>query len=189
MKDVIKFLSFIAYTTSIFFLPNNPLILLLFIVNFSIIYLKKIPIKKVSRKTIQVLPFIIFTFAINCILDKITNAIWIGIKLILVCNITIIYSETTSINGMAKTIKTLFYPLKIFKVNTEDIRVMVCISLSMIPILKKDLIEVKEACIAKNIKFNIKNTKIILVRFFGTLISRVSQIEESLIEKGYNSEN
>lgn len=189
MKDVIKFLSFIAYTTSIFFLPNNPLILLLFIVNFSIIFLKKIPFKKVSKKSVQVLPFIIFTFAINCILDNVTNAIWIGIKLFLVCNITIIYSETTSINGIAETIKTLCYPLKIFKVNTEDIRIMVCISLSMIPILIKDLREVKEACKAKSIKFNIKNTKIILAKFFLTLISRVSQIEESLIAKGYNSEN
>ena len=66
---------------------------------------------------------------------------------------------------------------------------MVCISLSMIPILKKDLREVKEACKAKHITFNIKNIKIILSRFFMILITRVNQIEESLIAKGYNSEN
>ena len=91
--------------------------------------------------------------------------------------------------GIATTIKALCYPLKIFKVDTEDIRIMVCISLSMMPILKKDLIEVKEACKAKNITFNIKNTKIILARFFLALISRVGQIEESLIAKGYDSQN
>lgn len=76
-------------------------------------------------------------------------------------------------------------PLKIFKVNTEDIKIMVCISLSVIPVLKKDLQEVKEACIAKNIDFNIKNMKIILSKFFISLIARVSEIEEALIAKEY----
>ncbi len=64
---------------------------------------------------------------------------------------------------------------------------MVCISLSMIPVLKKDLSEVKEACKAKNISMNIKNTKIILGKFFISLIKRVNEIEESLIAKGYNN--
>lgn len=62
---------------------------------------------------------------------------------------------------------------------------MVCISLSVIPVLKKDLLEVKEACIAKNIDFNIKNMKIILSKFFISLIARVSEIEEALIAKEY----
>ena len=92
-------------------------------------------------------------------------------------------------DGIANTIKALCYPLKIFGINTEDIRIMVCISLSMIPIFIKDLREVKEVCKAKNIKFNIKNIKTILGKFFLSLISRVGQIEESLIAKGYNSQN
>lgn len=65
---------------------------------------------------------------------------------------------------------------------------MLCICLSMIPILKKHLYEVKEACIAKNIVFNIKNAKIILAKFFLSIIIRVNQIEESLISKGYGNE-
>ena len=43
------------------------------------------------------------------------------------------------LHGIADTIKAICSPLKIFKVNTDDIKVMVCISLSVIPILKKDL--------------------------------------------------
>ena len=122
------------------------------------------------------------------ILDNLSNALWIGIKLFIVCNITIIYSEITSILGIAETIKIICSPLKILKVNTDEIKVMVCISLSMIPILKKELYEVKEACIAKNIVFNVKNMKIILSKFFITLITRVNEIEESLIAKGYSNE-
>lgn len=65
---------------------------------------------------------------------------------------------------------------------------MVCISLSVIPILKKDLYELKEACTSKKITFNVKNMKIILAKFFLSLISRVNEIEESLIAKGYSNE-
>lgn len=65
---------------------------------------------------------------------------------------------------------------------------MVCISLSVIPVIKKDLYEVKEACIAKNIDFNIKNMNIILSKFFMSLIARVSEIEEAIEAKGYSSE-
>ncbi len=65
---------------------------------------------------------------------------------------------------------------------------MVCIALSVIPTLKKDLHEVKEACIAKNITFNIRNMKIILSKFFLSLIARVNEIGESLRAKGYSGE-
>lgn len=92
------------------------------------------------------------------------------------------------LHGIADTIKAICSPLKIFKVNTDDIKVMVCISLSVIPILKKDLYELKEACKSKSIAFTVKNMKIVLAKFFLSLISRVNEIEESLIAKGYSNE-
>ena len=89
---------------------------------------------------------------------------------------------------MAKTIRLICSPLKIFKINTEDIEVMVCISLSIITILRKNLEEVKEACKAKNIDFNLKNAKTIFAKFFLSLIERINQLEEALIAKGYGIE-
>jgi energy-coupling factor transporter transmembrane protein EcfT len=91
-------------------------------------------------------------------------------------------------HGIAETIKKICFPLKIFKVNTDEIKVMTCISLSMIPILKKNLYEIKEACISKKINFNIRNMKIILTKFFLSLLARVNEIEESLKAKGYSNE-
>lgn len=88
--------------------------------------------------------------------------------------------------GIAATIQLLCNPLKVFNINIDEIRMIVCISLSMIPILKKELSEVKEACKAKNISFNIRNMKCILSKIFLSIIRRVNQIEESLISKGYN---
>ena len=91
------------------------------------------------------------------------------------------------LHGIAETIQLLCTPLKIFKINTDEIKIMICISLSMIPILKKDLLEIKNACRAKKMKFTIKNMKFILSKFFLSLIQRVNQIEKSLIAKGYSS--
>lgn len=184
MKETIKFLIFIIYCTSIFFFPNNELILAFVLINLLAIVFVRKRVKAIIIGTIKILPFIIFTFIINCFLDEIVNAIWIGIKLLIVCNITVTYSKTTTVTGVAETIKNLCAPLKLFKINTDEIKMIVCISLSMIPILKKDLSEMKEACRAKNIKFNFKNMKIILSKFCLSMLMRVNQLEEALIAKG-----
>lgn len=97
MKNVIKFLIFITYSTCIFFLPNNNLILVCFAINLFVMLLTKRYFKNTISRTFNILPYIIFTFFINLLIDNFTNALWIGIKLILVCNITITYSNTTSI--------------------------------------------------------------------------------------------
>lgn len=102
MKNVIRFLLFITYSTSIFFLPNNNFILLFIVLNLLLIFLKNIQIKKVFSKSIHILPFIIFTFIINCFLDSFSNALWIAAKLFIVCNVTIIYSETTNITRYSR---------------------------------------------------------------------------------------
>lgn len=105
MKNVIKLLLFIIYSTSIFFLPNNKFILFFIIFNLLLMFMNNIQIKKVISKSMQVLPFIAFTFIINYILDNFYNALWIGIKLFIVCNITIEYSETTSISRNSRNNK------------------------------------------------------------------------------------
>ena len=100
MKEIIKFLAFLCYATSIFFIPNNIVILLACLVNIAIIFLAKINIKLIIKNLAIFLPFILFTVIINCVLDYYINAIWVGIKLLLVCNITFIYSKTTTVRKL-----------------------------------------------------------------------------------------
>lgn len=184
MKELIGFLLFIIYSTSIFFLPNNKIILLFIFFNFIGMFLVRKKIKKVLKGTWRIIPFILFTFLMNCLLDEISNAIWIGIKLMIVCNTTMIYSATTTINGVAETIKCLCAPLKLCKVNTDEIKMIVCIALSMIPVLRKDLNEMKEACREKRLKFTLRNMKIVLSRYCISMIIRVNQLDEALMAKG-----
>lgn len=114
MKNVIKFLIFLIYSSSIFFLPNNKLILIFIIINlFAIISLLNIKsIKNIIVSTFKIFPFIIFTFVINCLLDNFINALWIGIKLIIVCNITITYSKTTNVIRSCRNYTTIMYSSK-----------------------------------------------------------------------------
>lgn len=77
-------------------------------------------------------------------------------------------------------------PLKIFKIDIKEIGLLVSISLSILPILKKEIYEVRDACKAKNIPFNIKNSKYILSKYFISLLRKVNEMEESLISRGYN---
>jgi len=186
MKNLISFLIFIIYTTSIFFIPNSIYLIIFLVINIFLSLIIKVNFKNMLINILRLLPFVVFTFFINWILDDIINAVWIGVKLLLVCNVTYIYSRTISVAQFANTIKLLCSPLQVFKINTEEIKVLVSISLSMIPVLKKEILELKTSCKAKGIEINIKNTKIILYKFFISLLNRVNQIDESLNEKGYN---
>lgn len=98
MKNVILFLLFILYSTAIFFMPNNSTILITVSINMIIMLIVKAKLKENIKNVIKFLPFILFTVIINYILDNLIKAIWLGIKLLLVCNITYVYSKTTTIS-------------------------------------------------------------------------------------------
>lgn len=186
MKKAIIFLLFLFYATIIFLIPNNLILVLPLIINIIAFLLTKCNLKKAIKNLLKFLPFILFTFIINCLLDTYINAIWMALKLLLVCNITFIYSQTTTTAEIAKTVKKLCGPLKKFGVNPEEIEILVAISLSMIPIFRREYVEIKEACKVKEIKMNVKNMKIILSKLLTSFLKRVSEIDEALIEKGYN---
>lgn len=188
MMDLFKFLVFVIYSTFIFFFPNNMWAFVFVCINVIAMFSMRKHFKKILMGTWSLFPFVLFTFIVNCFLDTWINAFWIGLKLIIVCNITMTYSKTTSVAGVANTVKLLCSPLKVFGVNTDDIKIMVCISLSMISILKSDLNDLKMACSAKCIAINLSNVKIVLTKFFLSIIRRINQIEESLISKGFDLE-
>lgn len=186
MKNVISFLAFIIYSTLIFFTPNNYIyIIIISSINIMAMIFVKINIKNAIKNIINLLPFILFTGIINCILENYIYAIFISTKLILVCNITYTYSRMTTAFSVAKTVKTLCKPLEIFKINTDDIEILVALGITMVPVLKKEFVDLKNACLAKNIEWNVKNMRIILSKFLYSIIKRVNEIDEALIQKGH----
>lgn len=185
MRNIILFLIFILYATFIFFISHAALLVAVLVINILAMLLFKVKITAVVENTVKLLPFILLTVAINCILSHYEYAILVAIKLILVCNITFIYSKTTTVREIASTIKNFCMPLKLIKVNPDDIELLVCISLSMLPILKREYLQLKDACDAKGMDMNVKNMKPIFTKLMISIMKRVNEIEESVIEKGY----
>ena len=128
MKNTILFLAFILYATAIFFMENGIVLLAVLFINILAMLIFKVKVADAIYNLVKVMPFILLTVVINWILANYEYAIMIAIKLLLVCNITYIYSKTTTVKGIANTIKNLCMPVKILKVNPEDIELLVCIS-------------------------------------------------------------
>lgn len=115
MRNVFIFLLFLIYATAIFFLPNNSIILVFFILNLLIMFLVKTSFIKAIKNLFKLFPFILFTFLFNYLFDSFQNAFWIGIKLLLVCNITFIYSTTITITRFCKNNTITLFSLKDFE--------------------------------------------------------------------------
>ena len=189
MKNIIKFILFLIYVIGIFFIRNLILFGIILLFNLSIILLFKINIKKVITNLLKLSPFILFTSLINLIFTNLQEAILITIRLILVCNISYIFSQTISYLEFAQIIEKIFSPLRIFKINPKDISLMITIALSFMPIIKDELFQTKNILKTKGInptKINlIKNMNLVFKPFFISILQRVNEIELTLKEKAY----
>lgn len=187
--NIIKFIFFLLYIISIFFIKNNIALIGTLIINIILILICKISLKKLLNNLNKTSIFVLITALINVFVGDINYALIIGIKLILVCTITYIFSTTLSYMEFATVIETLAYPLKLIGVNPKDIGLLITIALSFIPILKEELSRIKYVLIVKGFKINtiniLRNTNIIFKPLFVSIMERINEIEYSLKTKGY----
>ena len=189
MKNTVKFVLFLIYTIVIFLINDYKLLGIVALINIFFIILLKLNIKNMIISLAKLFIFIMFTIIVNIFLESINYAIMVGIKLILICNITYIFSKTISYMEFAKVIENIFYPLKIFGVNPKNIGLIICIALAFVPILKKELEEFKDVLKIKGFKVTLinilKNITLIGKPFFVSILRKVNDIENSLMIKGY----
>ncbi len=189
LKNIVKFILFLIYTISIFFIKNYILLTLILFINISLMIISKININKAIKSLIKLMPFILFTVVINIIFVDLKFAILIGVRLILVCNISYVFSKTISYTEFGEVIEKLLFPLKIFKVNPKEIGIIITIALSFMPILKDELLQIKNSLKAKGMNMTninlIKNANLIFKPFFVSVLQRINEVEMSLRAKGY----
>lgn len=186
MKKLIGFILFLIICIVIFFISNyNILNLILIILLLLAFFITKININKVIKYNLSLFPFIFFVGIINGLLISINDGLLGIYRLILVCNITYLYSNKLTVMQFSKIIEKLFYPLKIFKINSKDIGMIVAIGLTFIPILKEELTQIKNALKIKGMKINIKNVKYILKIVLESTIKRIDELEIALKIKCY----
>ena len=152
----------------------------------------KINLKSAIRNIIRLLPFIIFVVLINLILMSKEKAILIGIRLILVCNFTYTFTRNFTPQQLSNSIEKILTPLKIFKINTRDIGIMISIAVAFVPILRDEGNKIKASLQSKGFNVKginmIKNINLILVPLIVSILKRVQHIENAFKSKGYISE-
>ena len=183
---------FLIYTVYIFWIKNYAILAGLCAFQIILTLLWEIPIQEAIKSIWKLIPFILFTAIINIWTMGLNDAILIGIKLIIVCNITYIFGKTTTAMQISKAIQNLLYPLKWFGINTNNIGVMVSIAITFIPIIQQEIQNIKYSLLSKGINMSfinqIKHINYIMVPLFYSLLRKVRYIEEALISKGYVEE-
>ena len=189
MRNLIKFILFLIYSVGVFFVEDYRVLALILVFNISLMMIAKIRLKNALDNTIKLLPFILFTIAINTIFADLRFSILIGVRLVLVCNLSYVFSKTISYMEFAEVIEKVVYPLKVFGINPKEIGLMVSIALSFVPIMKNEFSQIRNVLKVKGIKltvFNLlKNSGLVFKPFFISVMQRLNEIEMSLKAKGY----
>ena len=187
---VIFILFFIAYSLAAFII-NNIWVLLGFTL-FNVVLLISFRIKfiKILKNLWRIFWFSAIVFAFNVIFDSVIASLIVVWKIVIVTNFAFILSQTMSPANMATGFAQLFYPLKLLKVDVQEIALMFVIAFNFIEIFSQELRTLKMCLKARkfNIGFKTIFTKlhIILLMFFANLFKRVSSLEMSLKVRGYN---
>ena len=171
MKNLIKFILFLIYTIGIFFIKDYIVISLIAVFNIILIITLKINMQKAIKNLIKLLPFILFTVVVNILFADLNFAILIGIRLVLVCNLSYIFAKTISYTEFGEVIEKI------------------TIALSFVPIMKDEVLQIKNVLKVKGIKptnFNlIKNSSLIFKPFFISVLQRINEVEMSLKAKAW----
>lgn len=192
MIAIIEFILFILYTILIFFLKEYYLLAIIAGVNLLLMIILRVNIKNAVFAIVKLLPVIIFTTLINIWISGISFGLLVGIRLILVCNITYIFSKKTTFSKLQYVIETILKPLKIINIDSKEIGTMLCIGIAFIPIIQREIEGIKFSLKAKGFNLNAKNLiskpNYVLAPLITGIIKRVGEIEYSLSSKGYVSE-
>ena len=187
--NLIKFILFIAYTILIFLIKDFKLLLIPLFINIVCIIILKLNIKNVLINLLKLSIFVLFTIIVNFILESFEYALIVAIKLLLICNITYIFSKSISYMEFAKVIENICYPLKVFKIEPKSIGIIITISLAFIPILRKELEDLKYVLKIKGFKISLinilKNISTVSKPFFVSILRKINDIEHTLLIKGY----
>lgn len=109
----------------------------------------------------------------------------IAVRLLIAYQVTYIFSQSMRAVEIAKVIQNLMYPLKIFKINNENIGIMISISLCVLPILKDEIEQKRFSLKAKGFELKLTNSLIIIKPLFISILRRTNEMEKSLRAKGY----
>lgn len=185
--NIIKFIIFDIFVLAIFFISNYKILFSFFLIDIIVIMFLRLNILKIIRYLLLISPLIIFTFIINIVLENISYGILIATRFIIACISTYIFSRTVTVLEISKVIETILSPLKLFRFDVESVGLLVSIAISFIPIIRDEMIELKQVLEAKGYIMKISNIHVFVRPLVSSIFKRTNDIEKAIIAKGYSN--
>ena len=180
---------FFIYSILLFLINNIYILGVIFIFNYIVSLIIKIPLKKHIKFLKNNILFIIFIILCNIVFSDINSSLKVGIRLFLVIDFTYIMGSYFDSTKIRSAFRYLLYPLKFFKIDIDNLTLIVAISLAFIPILSDEVNMIKLSLKSKEFEFKFSNliTKphIYLMTFLNSLFDRLDELEKSLMTKAY----
>lgn len=189
---IVAILFFIAYSCGCFFAPN-----IFWVAGFagfnlilSLAFYKK-PIQTL-KGSIRILIFSAIVFGLNYAFEKdIMISMVVGLKVFTVAYFGILFAKIFSPALIAEGLSQLFFPLKIFRVDTDAIALIIVISFSFISVLSYSAKNLSKVLKVRGFRFTLKNLvlqgHLIFMVYFQEIFKRVDAIELSLRARGLSS--
>ncbi len=184
-------LFFIAYSSSVFFVSNLWFLIACTIFNILLLIVFRVNFKKIVKSIGKIFMFTLFVFCFNIIFDSVINSLFVAWKIVIVANFAFIFSYIVKSTQLANGFSQLLFPLKLFKINTDDFVIMLVIALNFIPIVSVETKTFKNCLLARNVKLNLKTvftkSHLLFVAYFVNLFQKVNELEMTLLTRNYGS--
>lgn len=185
MKNILKFVLFLFYTIFLFLIKDVKILILAILLNFIVTFLLKINLRNIIYSTKTFLPFVVVTIFFNIFLASVQEGILIGIRIMICYHATYLFSQTMTVLQVADAIQKISMPLKLVKVNTKNIGMMISISICMLPILKREMETLIKTMNAKGEQLKPNNMVILMKTMLISILKKTSQMEKTLLAKAY----
>lgn len=207
----VKLLLVIAFIVMVFLVKNliaYSAIILCVIIGTLV---SRIPLIKVLKSIKGIIFLVLFTAVLNLIFHKGETVLWswwritisvegiffslkMALRLILLVAGTTLLTYTTTPTGLTDGMESLMYPLKLIKVPTHDIAVIMSIALRFIPILSEEVDKIMMAQKARGASFDtggiVKRAKAllpVLIPLFVSAFRRADELALALDARCYNA--
>ena len=122
------------------------------------------------------------------------NSVVVFIRLISVILLSSVNMYTTSPNQISKALESILSPLKIFKINVQEVAVTITISLRFLPILFEEAENIYNAQLVRGAKFHDKNLIVklkaylaVIAPLFISALKKANDLAISMESRSYDS--
>lgn len=187
----VSILLFVAFSLYMFLTGSLWVLLAFTISNFVLVAVFKLNFYKMFKYFLKSLIFVGMVFAFNLIFDSFVASLIVAWRLTIVTLGAFVFSGVVTPNRLSEGFCQLLYPLKIFKVNINDVSLMLVVAFNFIPIISRDVTSLKQTLKARNVKLNLKTfftqSHLLFIMFFAGIFKRVDELEQVVLARGYKA--